>query len=718
MKLQEILKAVKAYHPSPDLDMIRRAHSFVMLKHRGQTRASGEPYVTHLAEVAFLATRLKLDVPSVVAALLHDTVEDTDTSIEDLRKDFGEDVAQLVDGVTKLSRMNFRSRVEQQAENFRKMLLAMARDIRILLIKLCDRTHNMRTLQFLSGPRRMRIAQETLDIYAPLAHRLGIHWMKSELEDLALRYLEPQSYEDIKQRVSLKKTERERYISKVVALLAREMKNAGVVAEVQGRPKHFFSIYSKMKKQGLEFNEIHDLIAFRLIVPTPMDCYAALGVVHAAWKPIPGRFKDYVAMPKPNKYQSLHTTVIGPEGARIEVQIRTPEMHDIAERGIAAHWAYKSESDNKKNTSKAGEQFSWLRDLVESEKTLSDPHEFLSNVKDDLFPEEVFVFSPKGDLLSLTTGSTPVDFAYAVHSEIGHHCCGARVNGQQVQINHRLENGDTVEIQTSNSQHPSKDWLNFVASAKAKQRIRSFLKLEERSRALEVGRELLQRDMRKVNLKLKTFSADGLLKKAAEHYGFNDEDSLLAEIGYGKLTTRQVIEYLAPAEADWEQRLAEEESALKKIFSKVASAQNPTSGIKVSGLNDVVFRFAQCCQPLPGDDVVGFITRGRGLTVHSRNCSQVMSFDPQRLVPVSWDENVKSVRRLPIQILCNDKVGLLAELTQVFSANGVSILSAQSFLQEDGKASNRFEVNIENAEQLDKLVRNLMDLRGVISVER
>lgn len=698
--------------------MIRRAHSFVMLKHRGQTRASGEPYVTHLAEVAFLATRLKLDVPSVVAALLHDTVEDTDTSIEDLRKDFGEDVAQLVDGVTKLSRMNFRSRVEQQAENFRKMLLAMARDIRILLIKLCDRTHNMRTLQFLSGPRRMRIAQETLDIYAPLAHRLGIHWMKSELEDLALRYLEPQSYEDIKQRVSLKKTERERYISKVVALLAREMKNAGVVAEVQGRPKHFFSIYSKMKKQGLEFNEIHDLIAFRLIVPTPMDCYAALGVVHAAWKPIPGRFKDYVAMPKPNKYQSLHTTVIGPEGARIEVQIRTPEMHDIAERGIAAHWAYKSESDNKKNTSKAGEQFSWLRDLVESEKTLSDPHEFLSNVKDDLFPEEVFVFSPKGDLLSLTTGSTPVDFAYAVHSEIGHHCCGARVNGQQVQINHRLENGDTVEIQTSNSQHPSKDWLNFVASAKAKQRIRSFLKLEERSRALEVGRELLQRDMRKVNLKLKTFSADGLLKKAAEHYGFNDEDSLLAEIGYGKLTTRQVIEYLAPAEADWEQRLAEEESALKKIFSKVASAQNPTSGIKVSGLNDVVFRFAQCCQPLPGDDVVGFITRGRGLTVHSRNCSQVMSFDPQRLVPVSWDENVKSVRRLPIQILCNDKVGLLAELTQVFSANGVSILSAQSFLQEDGKASNRFEVNIENAEQLDKLVRNLMDLRGVISVER
>lgn len=718
MKLQEILKAVKAYHPSPDLDMIRRAHSFVMLKHRGQTRASGEPYVTHLAEVAFLATRLKLDVPSVVAAMLHDTVEDTDTSLEDLRKDFGEDVAQLVDGVTKLSRMNFRSRVEQQAENFRKMLLAMARDIRILLIKLCDRTHNMRTLQFLSGPRRMRIAQETLDIYAPLAHRLGIHWMKSELEDLALRYLEPQSYEDIKQRVSLKKNERERYISKVVGLLAREMKNTGIVAEVQGRPKHFFSIYSKMKKQGLEFNEIHDLIAFRLIVPTPMDCYAALGVVHGAWKPIPGRFKDYVAMPKPNKYQSLHTTVIGPDGARIEVQIRTPEMHDIAERGIAAHWAYKSEIDSKKNNSKTGEQFSWLRDLVESEKTLSDPHEFLSNVKDDLFPEEVFVFSPKGDLLSLTTGSTPVDFAYSVHSEIGHHCCGARVNGQQVQINHRLENGDTVEIQTSNNQHPSKDWLNFVASAKAKQRIRSFLKLEERSRAFEVGRELLQRDMRKVNLKLKTFSADGLLKKAAGHYGFNDEDSLLAEIGYGKLTTRQVIEYLAPAEADWEQRLAEEESALRKIFSKVASDQNPTSGIKVSGLNDVVFRFAQCCQPLPGDDVVGFITRGRGLTVHSRSCSQVMSFDPQRLVPVSWDENVKSVRRLPIQILCNDKVGLLAELTQVFSANGVSILSAQSFLQDDGKASNKFEVNIENSEQLDKLVRNLMDVRGVISVER
>ncbi|MCB0360750.1 MAG: bifunctional (p)ppGpp synthetase/guanosine-3',5'-bis(diphosphate) 3'-pyrophosphohydrolase, partial [Bdellovibrionales bacterium] len=411
-----------------------------------------------------------------------------------IRREFGEEIARLVDGVTKLSKVNFRSREEAQAENFRKMLLAMARDIRVLLIKLCDRTHNMRTLEFLSESRRHRIAQETLDIYAPLAHRLGINWMKSELEDLALRYLRPEVFEEIKERVSQKKNEREKYIDETVRLIQRELKQNGITADVSGRPKHFFSIFQKMERQGLIFDEIYDLIAFRIIVPTLMQCYGALGVIHAAWKPIPGRFKDYIAMPKPNNYQSLHTTVIGPQGTRIEIQIRTPEMHEVAERGIAAHWAYKEGARLKEQDL----QFTWLKDLVESEKSLKDPHEFMSIVKEDLFPQEVFVFSPRGDVFALKAGSTPVDFAFHIHSDVGKHCSGARVNGQQVPLSARLRNGDTVEIQTQKTQLPSKDWLDFVVTSKAQQRIRAHLKAQERERSVLVGREVLTKDLRKL----------------------------------------------------------------------------------------------------------------------------------------------------------------------------------------------------------------------------
>ncbi len=718
MRLQKIISAVQDYHPDPDLDAIRRAYAFVAKHHAGQTRASGEPYITHVTEVALLASKLKLDLASVVAGLLHDTVEDTPVTIGDIAADFGSNVAQLVDGVTKLSRVNFSSRAEEQAENFRKMLLAMARDIRVLLIKLCDRTHNMRTLEFLSESRQVRIAQETKDIYAPLAHRLGIYWMKSELEDLSFRYLQPTAFEEVKSQVKQKKKERQRYIDDVVRLLSRELNEHSVEGEVVGRPKSFYSIYSKMQLQGLTFDEIYDLIAFRIIVPTTMDCYAALGVVHAAWKPIPGRFKDYIAMPKPNGYRSLHTAVFGPKGSRIEIQIRTQEMHDVAEKGIAAHWIYKESEGGQKKVSGSTVEFTWLKDLLESESLLRDPVEFMSLVKDDLFPHEVYVFSPRGDLIALPQDSTAIDFAYRIHSEVGHHCAGARVNGQQVPLSYKLQNGDSVEILTSKNQVPHKDWLRFVMSSKAKQRIRSWLKTEERLQSITVGKELLAKDLRKVKFGIAKLEKDGRLKSIAQDLGYNDIELLYAEIGYGKLNTARVVESLLPEEADIEEKLAEEETALQRIFQRAASAFRERSGIKVNGMEGVVFRFARCCDPLPGDELVGFVTRGRGVTIHKRGCAQTMSFDPRRFVDVTWDTSVKTLRTVNIQVCSIDRIGLLASLTNCISSAGVTIISAQASPLPNGQAANTFELKVESVAQVDSVIRAIQRVKGVAKVER
>ena len=718
VKLRDIISSVQEYHPAADVDVIRKAYNFVVHSHQGQTRASGEPYVTHVEEVAYLTTKLKLDVPSIVAALLHDSVEDTDATIEDIRVEFGTEVASLVDGVTKLSRIHFSSREEQQAENFRKMLLAMAADIRILLIKLCDRIHNMRTLEYLSESRRMRIAEETRDIFAPLAHRLGIHWIKSELEDLSLRYLHPDIYENLKRYVNTKKAEREKYITKVVNLIGKELKGQGVSAEVTGRPKHFYSIYQKMKAQSLHFNEIYDLIAFRVMVTNVMACYNTLGVIHSNWKPIPGRFKDYIAMPKQNGYQSLHTTVIGPLGTRIEIQIRTTEMHDVAERGIAAHWKYKEISrGHKVNWNKSGD-FTWLKDLAESGKTYGDPLEFMSNVKDDLFPHEVFVFSPKGDVVALAGNSTALDFAYNVHTEVGHHCVRARVNGQQVPIAYRLQNGDTVEIVTSKTQTPSKDWISIVATAKAKQRIRSWLRGEERNRSILVGKELLNKDLKKFKRTLASCHKDKSLAKAAQELGLLDEELLFAEVGYGKLSTAQVIAKLVPEETDIDQKLMEDQSALQKIFHSAAKTSNQSSGIKVSGLDNVVFRFARCCEPLPGDELVGYVSRGRGVAIHRSGCQQTLGFDPRRLIPVNWDSEAKPERYVKMRIRCMDEVGMLAKITQTISSKGASITAAQSLSTKDGKAFNTFEIQIQDARQLRDISRALQNIDGVLNVER
>jgi guanosine-3',5'-bis(diphosphate) 3'-pyrophosphohydrolase len=719
LELQDIVSSFESYSPVKGAELIRRAHTFALEHHKGQTRASGEPYITHLREVALLATKLKLDETAIATALIHDTVEDTEVTLDQVTATFGKEIADLVDGVTKLSQIKFTSKEEAQAENFRKMLLAMAKDIRILLLKLCDRTHNMRTLEFLSESRRERISRETLDIYAPLAHRLGIYWMKSELEDLCLRYLHPHAFETIKKKVASSKKERETYIREVVTLLNNELSQNKIEGKVSGRPKHFFSIYQKMERNNLDFDDIYDLIAFRILTSSTMDCYAALGVVHAGWKPVPGRFKDHIAMPKPNGYQSLHTTVIGPRAHRIEIQIRTHEMHDIAERGIAAHWAYKeSKGDSTIPDKKKQLELAWLRDLVESEKSIKDPHEFISSVKEDLFPEEVFVFSPKGDLLSLPRNATPIDFAYHVHSDIGHHCTGARINGQHVPLSYKLRNGDTVEIITSAQQTPGKDWLQQVVTTKAKQRIRSHIRGEERNRSIAVGKESLTKDLRKIKKSLSSVVKDGSLEKVALELGIKNTDSLYADIGYGKLTSKAVIAKIAPDITDLEEQLGKEDSMLQKIFQKAARALRETSGVTVQGMDDVVFRFAKCCQPLPGETLVGYISRGRGVIVHARNCSQVLSFDPDRLVDVSWDKNVKTMRNITLQILCKDQLGILAGLTQTISSNGANISSAHAVQKPNGQSLCTFQVHLENSNQLQHLIRSLEGVDGVIRVNR
>jgi len=717
LQLQDIISSIQSYHPSPDTVLIRKAHQFALEHHKGQTRSSGEPYINHVMEVALEATKLRMDSSSIVAAILHDTVEDTDASVEIIRKEFNDDIADIVDGLTKLSQVNFSSKAEAQSENFRKMLLAMAQDIRVLMLKLCDRMHNMRTLGFLSKSRQVRIAQETLDIYAPLAHRLGIYWMKSELEDLSLSYLKPEDYKNIKEHISSTKKERKLYTQEVIDLVTSELEASNIKADVTGRAKHFYSIYSKMQRQNIEISEIYDLTGFRIHATSTMDCYAALGVIHATWKPIPGRFKDYIAMPKSNNYQSLHSTVIGPQGQHIEFQIRTFEMHEIAERGIAAHWKYK-EYDKDKSSQSSKMDFPWLKDLIESEKLLQDPFEFLTSVKEDLYSDEVFVFSPKGDLIALPRNSTPIDFAFQVHTEVGNRCSGARVSGRQVPLTYKLRNGDTVEIITSENQSPSKDWLSFVATTKAKQSIRAWIRNKERDRSMAIGKELLTKDLRKLKVSYNKVLKEGSLAQVATDLGYKDYQLLLAEVGYGKLTSKAVVSKLVPEIDNLEERLNKEDTALQKIFQRAAKAFRDTTTIKVDGLDDVVFRFAKCCEPLPGDELVGFITRGRGVTIHTSACNQTLNSDPRRLVPVSWDIKAKTARPIKIEVLCIDKVGMLASLSQTISTVGANILSANVQSVDAGKTKCIFEINIESSKQLKEVKRQLELLSGVLQVER
>jgi guanosine-3',5'-bis(diphosphate) 3'-pyrophosphohydrolase len=712
MSFEKIAESLKKYIPSPDLETLKKAYDFASECHKGQVRASGEPYMSHVEETALLVCQLKLDEPSVVASLLHDTIEDSETTQADLNKLFGPGVADIVEGVTKLTRIEFESREEKQAENFRKMLLAMAKDIRVVLVKLCDRLHNMRTLKFFSEDKRRRIAIETQEIYAPLANRLGIHWLKSELEDLCLLHLRPELYRQIEEHIRENAPQREGYVERVTLEIQKCLAEAGVSASVKGRGKHYYSIWQKMEKDKLSFDEVYDILGFRVIVPTVRACYESLGIVHSTWKPVPGRFKDYIAMPKPNMYQSLHTTVIGPDGQRIEIQIRTPEMHRVAEEGIAAHWRYK-----EGGTAAPAFDLQWVKELVETQQYLKNPDEFIQSVKGELYPEEVFVFTPKGDLVRLAYGSTPVDFAYSVHTDVGHRTVGARVNGQMVSLDHVLSNGDTVEVMTSKSHVPSKDWLKFVRSSKAKQRIRAFLKAEEHARSLALGMELLSKDLRKVKLSVKKLEKEGKLDRVAGEMGLKSAGDLFAGVGYGKISSAKVIAKLLPEDTSVEAKLEKQPTPLQRIFQRAAQVSRDRVGVRVSGLDDILIRFAKCCEPLPGDRIVGFITRGRGVTVHYADCAQILDSDPLRRVDVSWDTEVRAPRRVKITVHAQDQLGLLANVSQAITTHGANITSAQ-IKTEHGKAIISFELTIADAQQLDKIKRAIEMVPGTIKVER
>src|ERR671918_108004 len=731
IRLNDILQRVVAYHPDPDLDILKKAYVYSAKVHQGQLRKSGEPYLVHPLEVGGILAQLKLDEASIVAGLLHDTIEDTLATSDELTELFGTEVATLVDGVTKLSKFSASaslSQEEKQAENFRKMIIAMAQDIRVILVKLADRTHNMRTLDFMSPEKQQRIAQETLDIYAPLANRLGISWIKTELEDQALKYLRPAEYVEISEKLAKRKREREKYIDEVVALIDAKLAERNIEGRVQGRFKHIYSIWKKMKAQGLDFEQVQDIIAFRLIMRTIPSCYEALGLIHQLWKPVPGRFKDFIAIPKPNMYQSLHTTVIGPLSERIEVQIRTEEMHRIAEEGIAAHWAYK---EGKGGTAirKDDEKFAWLRQLMEWQQDLKDPKEFLDTVKVDLFTDEVFVFTPKGDVKSLPRGATPVDFAYAIHSDIGSRCVGAKVNGKIVPLRYKLKNGDTVEVLTSPNAHPSKDWLTFVKTSRAQQRIRGYIKQQQRDKSVQLGRELIDREFRRVGLNFNRMLKAGDLKQHANDLGYRSEEDMLAAVGYGKVAPHQLIQKIAPEKvAGNEPREAPANgvngSGVMPSLSRVTEVarrlvgKQARGGVQIGGVDDVLVRFGRCCNPVPGDPIAGFITRGRGVTVHTVNCEKALATDRERRVDVSWDVRGDFKRPVTLRVLTADRPGLLADISNTFSKKGVNISQANCRATGDDRAVNTFEVTISDLKQLTDLMRTIERLSGVYSVER
>lgn len=724
LRLQDLIGKVQSYHPAADLDLVKRTYEFAAKAHDGQLRRSGDPYVIHPLGVAATIAELKLDVPSICAGLLHDCVEDTSATTEEITKLFGAEISFLVEGVTKLGKIPWNTKEERQAENFRKMLLAMARDIRVILIKLADRVDNMRTLDAMPPEKQERIARETMEIYAPLANRLGIQWIKVELEDLSFKYLYPKDYEDLTRKVSEYHKERQRYIDEVSEILKKELTEAGVECQVYGRPKHLWSIYQKITKTGRELEQLFDIVAFRVLVESVRACYETLGIVHSKWTPIPGRFKDFIALPKPNMYQSLHTSVIGPRGERMEVQIRTADMHRVAEEGIAAHWRYKEGrpfADTKDE--KDQKRFAWLRQLMEWQRDLKDPTEFIENVKMDLFADEVYVFTPKGDVKALPKGAIPIDLAYAIHTEVGNHCSGARVNGLIVPLRYTLRNGDTVEIITSPNQKPNKDWLKYVITSSAKAKIRSYLRAAEREKSKLLGKELLERELRKYGYSFTKVQKSGDLDRAAEQLKLQSGEEVLISVGYGKVLPADVVEVVVPedkrkevTEPAIEHPIAAVTSLATSLVRRVTGRQ--TTGIKVAGENDVLVRFAKCCSPVVGDPIVGFITRGRGVTVHTLGCTKAVDQDPDRKVDVEWDAKLKTPRPVSVQVVCADKPGLLASLSQSFNQLGVNISQANCRSMDDNRAVNTFQFNVTDLEQLKTVMRALQRINGVYSVSR
>ncbi len=718
LEVPQLIARVRTYQPAADVDLLKKAYEYSRRMHEGQKRKSGDPYFIHPVAVATIITDLRLDTASVCAGLLHDVVEDTLATTRDIEREFGAEIAALVEGVTKLSQINFTSKEDRQAENFRKMVVAMARDIRVLLVKLCDRVDNMRTLQHMKPEAQERIARETMEIYAPLANRLGIQAFKSELEDLSFKYLEPDAYQEISQAVQKTQKERDRYIESVCKTLRARLGEQGFAGEVHGRAKHIASIWRKMKVQQTTIDQIHDLIAFRVLVESVSDCYATLGVIHSKWTPVPGRLKDYIALPKPNMYQSLHTTVIGPERERIEIQIRTHDMQRVAERGIAAHWKYKDKGSGISDQD--AERFGWLRQLMEWQKDLKDPAEFLEGVKIDLFQDEVYVFTPTGDVRVFPRGATPVDFAFAIHSQLGEHVTGARVNGKMEGLRYKLKSGDIVEILTSQTQTPNKDWLDFVGTTRAKAKIRNYLRQEQREKSLKLGRELLERELHKAQISLnKLLKNDKELRKLLEAMKVSNADELLISIGYGKTDTDAVLRTLAPPAPDGAPSIAPEplrEGRIAGFVRKITGAGD--GGIKLNGIDDVLVRYAKCCNPLPGDDILGFITRGRGITIHRRGCQKAFDTDPERRVEIAWDQKAKINRNVQLKIVTANRPGILATVGSTFSEQGINISEANCRAGDDGRAVNVFTFVCSDLGQLKGVMRALSKVQGVVAVER
>ena len=710
LQFEEIVRKVQISRPGDDLSLLRKAYEFSASEHKAQTRISGEPFVSHPLAVANVLADMKLDVVCLVAGMLHDVVEDTPTTVDRISQEFGPDVARIVEGVTKISRIEFVSPEVQQAENLRKMVLAMVDDIRVVLVKLADRLHNMRTLEHLPPEKRERIARETIEIYAPIAHRLGMGKIRGELEDLAFRHLEPQAFEDVKKAVESRRKVSEEFLEEVRALVDAKLKEHSIPARIDGRIKRLFSIWQKLKRQQISIDQVYDLLAIRILTDSVKNCYAALGVIHNTWRPVPGRIKDFIAIPRPNLYQSLHTSVIGPHGQPFEVQIRTEEMHRVAEEGIAAHWKYK---DGRPLAQQDEERFAWLRHLVEWQQEMRDPGEFLSTLRIDLYPEEAYAFTPKGKVIVLPRDATPIDFAYAIHTEVGHHCVGAKVNGRIVPLKYKLKNGDIVEIQTQPNHTPSRDWLGLVKTSRARDKIKHWINLAQRQRAVEIGKKLLEKEARKYEVSLKKV-AEEEYQRAASDYGCAHVDDLYADIGYGKLGARQVLSKLAPSVPVRFSEPSRISSTIKRALGLSRDA-----AIQVHGYDDLLVYRAKCCNPIRGEEIVGYITRGKGIAVHSKSCPNVQNllYDAERRIDVEWAGPKHTLYPVKLTLRTEDRQGMLADVTSAISDVRSNIQNIEARTG-DNKASIEVTLDIVDLRHLEQIVSSLKKINGVFEVER
>jgi GTP diphosphokinase / guanosine-3',5'-bis(diphosphate) 3'-diphosphatase len=716
-RFRELMRRMRANRPNDDLELIRKAYEFSQKHHAGQSRASGQPYLVHPLEVALVLAEMKMDPVAIAAGLLHDSVEDTSVTVVDIRKEFGEQVAHIVEGVTKISAIDFATREEQQAENLRKMMLAMVDDIRVVLIKLADRLHNMRTLEHLPPERQQKIARETLEIYAPIAHRLGMGKIRGELEDLGFHYVDPIGHQQVHDAVEARRKAGEAFLGRVESVFRDKLKEAGITATVESRIKRLYSIHKKLQRQHITVEQVYDLYAMRVITQSIQDCYAVLGIIHNLWRPVPGRIKDFIAMPRPNLYQSLHTSVISEEGTPFEVQIRTEEMHKMAEEGIAAHWKYKDGPVSAQDE----QRLAWLRQVVEWQRDVSDPSEFLSTLKIDLYPEEVYTFTPKGKVVVLPRDSSPIDFAYSVHTEVGHSCVGAKVNGRMVPLRFKLHSGDIVEILTQAGHKPSRDWLAIAKSSRARNKIKHWLNVHQRERAIEIGRKLIEKEARKYRVSLKDIK-DEELQKIASDYGAGRPDDLMAGIGYGKYSARQILGRMAPAAgtplADEDQ---EKPSGLASVVRRVFGGDQNNNAIRVKGHGDLLVYRARCCNPIRGEAIVGYVTRGKGVAVHAINCPNVTNllYEPERRIDVEWsqDDGTPSAYPVKLTVFCDDRFGMLKQITAVISDTQTNIRNIEARTN-NGQANVDIVLDIADLKHLENIVNGVRKIPGVHDVQR